>query len=82
MNYSKLITPFTMKADEYQPTGDYLQAMIELARLAKRNTMKTLAEMTGGRGLRLRNQSWLRARSDAVKQGRPQQLSAIVHSGN
>lgn len=49
MNYSKLITPFTMKADEYQPTGDYLQAMIELARLAKRDTMNALTEMTGGR---------------------------------
>ncbi len=49
MNYSKLITPFTMKADEYQPTGDYLQGMIELARLAKRNTMNTLADVTGGK---------------------------------
>jgi VWFA-related protein len=49
MNYSKLITPFTMKADEYQPTGDYLQGMVELVRLAKRNTMNTLADMTGGK---------------------------------
>ena len=49
MNYSKLITPFTMKADEYQPTGDYLQGMVELVRLAKRNTMNTLVEMTGGK---------------------------------
>lgn len=49
MNYSKLITPFTMKADEYQPTGDYVQALIELGRLAKSNTMNTLAEMTGGK---------------------------------
>lgn len=50
MNYSKLITPYTMKADEYQPTGDYLQGIIELVRLAKKNTMKTLTEMTGGKG--------------------------------
>jgi hypothetical protein len=49
MNYSKLITPFTMKADEYQPTGDYLQGMVELVRLAKRNTMNTLVDMTGGK---------------------------------
>jgi Ca-activated chloride channel family protein len=49
MNYSKLLTPFTMKADEYQPTGDYLQGIIELARLAKRNTMNALTEMTGGK---------------------------------
>jgi VWFA-related protein len=49
MNYSKLITPFTMKPDEYQPTGDYLQGMAELVRLAKRNTMNTLVDMTGGK---------------------------------
>ncbi|HEX3684447.1 MAG TPA: VWA domain-containing protein [Bryobacteraceae bacterium] len=49
MNYSKLITPFTMQPDEYEPTGDYLQAMIELARLAKRNTMSALTETTGGK---------------------------------
>lgn len=49
MNYSKLLTPFTMKPDEYQPTGDYLQGMIELARLAKANTMQTLADVTGGK---------------------------------
>jgi VWFA-related protein len=48
MNYSKLLTPFTTKPDEYQPTGDYLQGMVELVRLAKRNTMNTLTEMTGG----------------------------------
>lgn len=51
MNYSKLITPFTMRPDEYQPTGDYLQGIIELTRLAKRNTMNTLTEVTGGRRL-------------------------------
>lgn len=49
MNYSKLITPFTMKPDEYEPTGDYLQGMIELVRLAKRNTMNALTETTGGK---------------------------------
>ena len=49
MNYSKLITPFTMKADEYQPTGDYLQGMVELVRLAKRNTMNALVDETGGK---------------------------------
>ena len=49
MNYSKMLTPFTTKADEFEPTGDYLQGMIELARLAKRNTMSTLTEMTGGK---------------------------------
>jgi len=49
MNYSKLITPFTMKPDEYEPTGDYLQGMIELVRLAKRNTMDALTETTGGK---------------------------------
>jgi VWFA-related protein len=49
MNYSKLITPFTMKPDEYEPTGDYLQGMIELVRLAKHNTMKALTETTGGK---------------------------------
>jgi VWFA-related protein len=49
MNYSKLITPFTMKADDYQPAGDYLQGMVELMRLAKRNTMNTLVDITGGK---------------------------------
>ena len=49
MNYSKLITPFTMKPEEYEPTGDYLQGMIELVRLAKRNTMNTLTGITGGK---------------------------------
>ncbi len=49
MNYSKLITAFTIKPDEYQPTGDYLQGMVELVRLAKRNTMNTLTDVTGGK---------------------------------
>ena len=49
MNYSKLLTPFTMKADEYQPTGDYLQGIVELARLAKGNTMNALVDVTGGK---------------------------------
>lgn len=49
MNYSKLITPFTMQPEEYQPTGDYLQGMVELVRLAKRNTMNTLTQITGGK---------------------------------
>lgn len=49
MNYSKLITPFTMKPEEYEPTGNYIQGMMELVRLAKRNTMNTLAEISGGK---------------------------------
>lgn len=49
INYSKLITPFTMKPEEYQPTGDYLQGMAELLRLAKHNTMNTLVDVTGGK---------------------------------
>jgi VWFA-related protein len=59
MNYSKLLTPFTMKPDEYEPTGDYLQAMIELARLAKRNTMNALTEMTGGKRFGFETQAGL-----------------------
>lgn len=59
MNYSKLLTPFTMKPDEYQPTGDYLQGMIELTRLAKANTMQTLADVTGGKRFGFQTKSGL-----------------------
>ena len=49
MNYSKLLTPFTMKSEEYRPSGSYLQGVVELTRLAKGNTMNTLAALSGGK---------------------------------
>lgn len=53
MSYSKLITPFTMKPDEYQPTGGgYLTGLVELGRLAKHNAMRTLTQITGGEEFR------------------------------
>lgn len=60
MSYSKLIAPFTMKADEYQPPGaDPTLGLIELSRLAKRNAFKALTEATGGNQFRFEVKSKL-----------------------
>jgi VWFA-related protein len=50
LTYSAYLTPFTIKPEEYQPTGGgLLQAVTEVARLAKENTVEALADATGGR---------------------------------
>jgi VWFA-related protein len=56
LSYSAYVTPFTTKASEYDPANggypvDFLFAIKELARLAKRNTMEALVTTSGGRHL-------------------------------
>ncbi len=79
MNYSKLFTHYTMKADELQATDNYLQGIIELVRLAKKNTMKTL-QYDGWQRFRLENQGWFGKRSDAVEQRHPQPVTVCAFS--
>lgn len=61
LTYSAYLTPFTIKADEYQPPpdGGLLEGVIEVARLAKRNTLEALTNVTGGRGYRFETKSKL-----------------------
>lgn len=56
LSYSAYLTPFTTSASEYQAANggypeDYLFAIKELARLAKRNAMEALVTTSGGRHL-------------------------------
>jgi VWFA-related protein len=56
LSYSAYLTPFTTSASEYQAANggyptDYLYAIKELARLAKRNAMEALVTTSGGRHL-------------------------------
>jgi VWFA-related protein len=48
MHYSTLLTPFTAKPDDYQPTGDPITGITQLADLGKADTLKALAMATGG----------------------------------
>lgn len=50
LTYSAYLTPFTTKPEDYHPTGGGpLQAITELARLSKQNTVAALTDVTGGR---------------------------------
>ncbi len=50
LTYSAVLTAFTTKASEYQPTanGGYLEGITEAARLGKANTVSSLVNATGG----------------------------------
>jgi VWFA-related protein len=73
LTYSAYLTPFTMKPDEYQPTGGgLLQAITEPARLAKANTVQALTIVTGGRRFRFETKSKLE--NDLIR------LGAEIHS--
>ncbi len=49
LKYSVYLTPFTIKPEEYSPTGGgLLTGITELARLGKQNTIETLTGLTGG----------------------------------
>lgn len=66
--YSAYLTPFTTKPEDYQPTGGgLLQAVTELARLAKQNTVEALTEVTGGRRYRFETKSKLE--NDLIRLG-------------
>jgi len=56
LSYSAYLTPFTTSASEYQAANggyptDYIFAIKQLARLAKRNAMEALVTTSGGRHL-------------------------------
>jgi VWFA-related protein len=60
LTYSAYLTPFTIKPEEYQPTGGGpLQAVTEIARLGKQNTVAALTDATGGRRFRFEIKSKL-----------------------
>ena len=60
LTYSAYSTPFTIKPEEYEPTGGgLLQAVTEVARLAKENTTEALTDATGGRRFRFETKSKL-----------------------
>lgn len=68
LTYSAYLTPFTTKPEDYQPTGGgLLQAVTETARLAKKNTVKTLTGVTGGREFRFETKSKLE--NDLIRMG-------------
>ena len=51
ISYSAYLTPFTTRAEDYQPPagGGLIKAIGELARNAKENTVEALTDATGGR---------------------------------
>ncbi len=51
ISYSAYLTPFTTRAEDYQPPagGGLIKAIGELARNAKANTVEALTDATGGR---------------------------------
>ena len=68
LTYSAYLTPFTIKPEEYQPTGGgLLQTVTEVARLAKENTVKALTDLTGGQRLRFETKSKLE--NDLIRLG-------------
>jgi VWFA-related protein len=68
LTYSVYVTPFTIKPEEYWPTGGGpLQAITEVARLAKQNTVVALTEATGGRRFRFEIKSKLE--NDLIRLG-------------
>jgi VWFA-related protein len=67
--YSAYLTPFTIKPEEYQPTGGgLLQAITETARLTKQNIVKALTDVTGGQRFRFETKSKLE--NDLIRVGR------------
>ncbi len=58
LTYSAYLTPFTTKPEDYQPSGGGL-VFIEIARLAKQNTVKALTDITGGQRFRFETKSKL-----------------------
>jgi VWFA-related protein len=68
LTYSAYVTPFTIKPEEYQPVGGGpLQAITEVARLAKQNTVAVLTEVSGGRRFRFEIKSKLE--NDLIRLG-------------
>jgi VWFA-related protein len=68
LTYSAYLTPFTIKPEEYQPTGGGpLQAVTEIARLGKQNTVAALTNVTGGRRFRFETKSKLE--NDLIRLG-------------
>jgi VWFA-related protein len=68
LTYSVYVTPFTIKPEEYWPTGGGpLQAITEVARLGKQNTVVALTDMTGGRRFRFEIKSKLE--NDLIRLG-------------
>ncbi|MFL6354595.1 MAG: VWA domain-containing protein [Bryobacteraceae bacterium] len=68
LTYSAYLTPFTIKPEEYQPTGGGpLQAITEVARLGKQNTVAALTDVTGGRRFRFETKSKLE--NDLIRLG-------------
>jgi VWFA-related protein len=68
LTYSAYVTPFTIKPEEYQPTGGGpLQAVTEIARLRKQNTVAALTDATGGRRFRFEIKSKLE--NDLIRLG-------------
>jgi VWFA-related protein len=67
--YSAYLTPFTIKPEEYEPSGGgLLQGITEVARLAKQNTVAALTDVTGGRRFRFEIKSGLE--NDLIRLGR------------
>lgn len=64
--YSAYLTPFTTKPEDYQPTGGGL-FFIEIARLAKQNTVKALTDVTGGQRFQFETKSKLE--NDLIRVG-------------
>ena len=68
LSYSAYLTPFTTKSEDYQPSGGgLLQAISEVARLAKENTVKALTDVTGGQRFRFETKSKLE--NDLIRLG-------------
>jgi VWFA-related protein len=66
--YSAYLTPFTIKPEEYEPSGGgLLQGITEVARLAKQNTVAALTDVTGGRRFRFEIKSGLE--NDLIRLG-------------
>jgi VWFA-related protein len=66
--YSAYLTPFTIKPEEYEPSGGgLLQGITEVARLAKQNTVAALTEVSGGRRFRFEIKSGLE--NDLIRLG-------------
>ena len=73
MHYSVYLTPFTIRPEEYEPTGGgYIDGIRDLVRLSRENTMDSLTKLTGGMNLRFQTRSKLE--KDLMR------LSADIHN--
>lgn len=72
LNYSSLITPFTAKPGDYEPSGggapDYTAGISALVSLAKKKTAEVLVDATGGQRIGFETQSGLE--NDLIELGR------------